>query len=608
MFSIYLILLWKVSLGGSDRSRNRHVQTYWIIPIFIGLVQVVQLQEMGGKVNFTQGSIKMILLSCFVLFGVNGCTGDGFLGASGHSTGNSNDGGNGASPDDGEHWQALPLRSPSQMDQGLEGGEGFQMIQSMAYAPSNPQTVYLLVDTSQVWKSTDGGNSWVSKRKGFQSYGGVAISVDPKNENVVFASGSLPTGSSPVDGIYRTVDGGENWSLVKQTYFSKLEDGFDYCQGQHYVFDPTSFDGTRHTTIFAASHKEGLLRTLDGGESWESIGLANVRIVDLDSAWIDQKMVLYAATGSGLYKIENLQNAPASLTKIGNGLNLDSNYPRSIAVDSSNDSTSPTIYVAMGKDKVYRSTDGGLNFVQTSNLGLPDNVIYQIIEISTSSTPKRLYLRAHLYGGFNPYYSTAGGETWSAPKDLDLDLLSTKSTGTGRGNTYHGTPVVPHPSQPNVALANLNNTIMRTSDGGVNWSYSGNGYKGGRRAINKTAAFFDRNNPLHKIFFLIDHGPIETLDGGLSWRLIDVPRNGSQTTPVAAVDPENSQLIITAVGEWESQFLIRSEDGGKSWTQFPTYSENFQYMAFDLVDPHTVVAAGKTISYTNWIPRQSRGV
>jgi len=64
-----------------------------------------------------------------------------------------------------KNWKSVPLRTQAQKDAGLSGGEGMQMVHSISYAPSNPEIVYFVSDTSQVWKSTDSGNSWQYKRK-----------------------------------------------------------------------------------------------------------------------------------------------------------------------------------------------------------------------------------------------------------------------------------------------------------------------------------------------------------------------------------------------------------------------------------------------------------
>ncbi|MBI5043429.1 MAG: hypothetical protein HZC10_06305 [Nitrospirae bacterium] len=50
-------------------------------------------------------------------------------------------------------WTPIPLTSAKQKQEGLAGGEGMQMVFGIAYAPSNPNVVYIVSDTSQVWKS-----------------------------------------------------------------------------------------------------------------------------------------------------------------------------------------------------------------------------------------------------------------------------------------------------------------------------------------------------------------------------------------------------------------------------------------------------------------------
>lgn len=133
-----------------------------------------------------------------------------------------------------DSWTPIPLTSAKQKQEGLKGGEGMQMVFGIAYAPSNPNVVYIVSDTSQAWKSADGGNTWQMRHKGFMANGGISIAVDPLNENIAFVAGSHAEkhgNISPADGIYRTLDGGENWTLVKQTpYFRGKE-------GVHFAFD-----------------------------------------------------------------------------------------------------------------------------------------------------------------------------------------------------------------------------------------------------------------------------------------------------------------------------------------------------------------------------------
>ena len=73
-------------------------------------------------------------------------------------------------------WIPVPLRSAEQAAAGIAGGEGMQLIYGISYAPSNQETVYLVTDVSQVWKSVDGGSTWQMRNNGFLANGGLSSS------------------------------------------------------------------------------------------------------------------------------------------------------------------------------------------------------------------------------------------------------------------------------------------------------------------------------------------------------------------------------------------------------------------------------------------------
>ena len=125
-----------------------------------------------------------------------------------------------------QEWQQIPLRTAKQKAAGLKGGEGCQQIMDIAYAPSNPKVVYLISDTSQTWKSSDGGFNWKMCHNGLHANGGFSIVVDPNNENIVFVASCIGRGLSPgteksLSGICRSVNGAESWQMVKKVRFLK---------------------------------------------------------------------------------------------------------------------------------------------------------------------------------------------------------------------------------------------------------------------------------------------------------------------------------------------------------------------------------------------------
>lgn len=472
-----------------------------------------------------------------------------------------------------KEWKQLPLRSIEQRTAGLMGGEGMQRIMGIAFAPSNPTIVYLTSDTSQVWKSVDSGNSWHIKHKGFHANGGLSIAVDPNNEDIVFVAGFVGHEKKAdktdfsLSGIFRSTDGGENWQLIKKVeFFGKLE-------GNLFVFDPDSFDGEKCQVIYAGTYRNGLLKSTDGGDSWTNAALEEVRISDIK---IDPQntSTVYLATRKGLYRYNDKQK---KTNRIGRGL---PSFPRTIAVNPKGPNI---LYVTAGKHGVYRSVDGGNSF-SSRNKGLW-TADKEYIHLSLSPVkPEYLYVSVNEWGGLNPFWSHDGGASWHRPSTLDKGRLSLLGEGK-----YFSTDIEPHPRDPQIALTG----IRKTTEAGVSWSYSGNGYTGGRRGSGKSSLAF-HHDPKKMIFFLTDFGPALTEDGGESFRLLAVPRTlNGKTTPVGAVDPTgNSRIIVTAVGGWKQQLLTVSADEGKTWQLIPGTEDNYKFIGFYPQKSNVIYAQG----------------
>jgi photosystem II stability/assembly factor-like uncharacterized protein len=478
-------------------------------------------------------------------------------------------------------WEQVPIRSINQKKAGMIGGEGMQMIQSIAYAPTNPKVVYMVSDTSQVWKSIDAGKSWRMKHKGFSANGGLSVVVDPINENIAFVAGSIgtPLSRNPsmdsYGGIFRTTDGGESWKLVKQTLYLKLDDGEN--GGKYFAFEKAASDTNRTKTIYAGTYNNGLLESKDGGDTWVVCGLAGSNIYDIKLNPKDSSIV-FVATVQGLYKYDSKSG---KTTKIGGGL---PDYPRTIAVNVQNPST---IYATVGKYGVYWSVDGGMNFSARRN-GLPVDTDCVHIAISPVN-PNYLYVSFNKSSKLNPFWSNDAGNTWHTPATLDKGKLSL--IGEDR---YFSCQIEPHPVYPDISLTSANGKarVLITGDGGQNWSYSGEGYTGGRMGVGKTSLAFS-NDPVKMIFFLIDHGPAITLDNGDTFKLLGVPRLSATTTPVGAISPKSdSNLIVTAVGTWNSQELVVSIDNGISWSVIDGTQDNYKFIAFHPQKPNIIYAQG----------------
>ena len=123
-----------------------------------------------------------------------------------------------------------------------------------------------------VYKSTDAGKTW--KRVGLQASEHIGkILIDPRKTNVVYVAAQGPLFSSGGErGLYKTVDGGENWTAIltisPDTGISDM------------VFDPKNAD-----VIYASAYQRrravgqmigggpegGIFKTTNGGKNWTKL-------------------------------------------------------------------------------------------------------------------------------------------------------------------------------------------------------------------------------------------------------------------------------------------------------------------------------------------------
>lgn len=129
-------------------------------------------------------------------------------------------------------------------------------VQAITVHPANPDVVYLGTNHGP-YRTIDRGERW--ERLGFPADGPEvwSIFVRPDDPRVLYA------GTSPV-GVYRSDDGGDTWRrLPRAIQPDRIKMGFA-CRVMRFAMDPA-----RPAEVYAALEVGGVMRTLDGGESWQ---------------------------------------------------------------------------------------------------------------------------------------------------------------------------------------------------------------------------------------------------------------------------------------------------------------------------------------------------
>jgi photosystem II stability/assembly factor-like uncharacterized protein len=237
-------------------------------------------------------------------------------------------------------------------------------IGSFEIAPSNPNIMYLGTGEGYfngdgisgvgLLKSIDGGTTWNPTFLSYEYSSGTAIlriSVDPRNANIVLASTN--------NGLYRSTDGGANFTLVRQGNINELKR------------DPQNPDILLCAAGYPyGSAQNGVYRSEDNGATWtgSSTGLPSSAIIGriVLSFYPSNSLVVYAGVSGdfdfngsqmiGIYLSTDNGHTWEQMSQDGEESHYASQgwYDMAIAVDPDNPST---VFNA-GLD-VYRSTNNG---------------------------------------------------------------------------------------------------------------------------------------------------------------------------------------------------------------------------------------------------------
>ena len=295
-------------------------------------------------------------------------------------------------------------------------------IGAVAVAPSDHNIVYVGTGNQSGWsftpgngvyKSEDAGKTWTSIGLHASGYIG-SIIVDPRNPSAVLvaALGGRPGDSGTVAdrGVYRTTDGGRNWTRVLPSAGTRGASELNYDFGDPQVIYATLQGAGGGAAAPAAQLRAGagIYRSTDGGATWNPIDGTG-----LPAGAVSFPLAVASGThGQRLYgEVRNGGRGGGNRGGLyrsddgGNTWVLGTNQIASAGGHIYADPKNPDVVYLMGTS-MYRSIDGGRHF--ESYMGAPSGADIRMLWIDPVNS-RRMLAGADQ----GPTVSVDAGETWT---------------------------------------------------------------------------------------------------------------------------------------------------------------------------------------------------
>ena len=464
--------------------------------------------------------------------------------------------------DGGQNW--LPILTPYTCDFNAVDPIDQNNIWLIGYGYGTDDILY---DPSfKILFSDDGGENWSLKFNG-ATLGGDSIFdrmeyledlcfLDPLTGYVVGDSGM----------IFKTTDGGTNWSLLQQEkdYLFKSVCFIDSSVG--YVAGGTGVLTFGHYYKRSNLSEDGIiLKTTDGGQSWQRVFSDTSLVIDIFfhdanlgwaitySLWLvdysetDSKVFVYKTTDGGetwLRKVDGDSLTPLlcniHFSDDNNGWIVGA-WGVGLRTTDGGDSWSkqylPTEELvdvfcmdsmhifSVGTDHgILETIDSGINWIHRDSTTLPGGTIRNLYFINTDTG---MFVQSQVL-----FRTSDKGETWQSHLLDDVWDI----TGYGEKDCWG---------------AGYNGKIFYSSDAGATWTYRYSGVDAWLKDIKFVSS---------KVGWVVGEGSVlKTTDGGNNWSLV---HSETPATGYLAVIPQDDRRAWVYAAQGPT---IQTTDGGSTW-------------------------------------------
>jgi photosystem II stability/assembly factor-like uncharacterized protein len=289
---------------------------------------------------------------------------------------------------------------------GNAGGTG--RVNCIAFTPGNPNIMWAGTPSGGLWKSTDFGLTWTTNTDNIPNLGVTDIAINPRHPDTMFiATGdgygySIPNGmyfgGYYSNGIMRSINGGETWDTTTLNW-----DRAKARQIFHIVLCPDD------PNVVIAVTNNGIWRTKDGGNNWTNVLASSLgKFTDIKMNIKDHST--FYAGGTSLFVTHD---TGTTWSKVNISYPIIPGA-MSLATCPSSDSVlyilALTGMVASSGTYILKSSDGGKTWKTMS--AVTNTTKFQgYYDASIGVNPKDENMVS--VGGLNILRSGNGGSTWS---------------------------------------------------------------------------------------------------------------------------------------------------------------------------------------------------
>ena len=372
--------------------------------------------------------------------------------------------------------------------------------------PTNPDILYAAMwerirgldyrksggESSGIWKTYNGGDSWVELENGLptgDNVGRIGIDISISDPNILYAFYDQHINENEdysFLGIYKTINGGELWSQTNDSSIENMSSRFGWYFGQIRI------DPSNPNRVYALG--VDLVRTENGGANWEAIAgywNSNDIHVDRHAMTIDPNTGrILEGNDGGIYISNNYGDSWQHINNIPltqfYAIEVDYQLPQRIYGGTQDNNTirtltglvsdwspilggdgfytlvhpenSDIIYAEYQWGHLYRSDDGGISMNYIGDIWGDDRTNWSSPVIMDRSNPSTLY-----FGTYRVWKTENEGDNW-LPISGDL-------TDGDDGSSYHTLTTLAlstHNSQ--LLLAGTDDGHVHiTTNGGADW-------------------------------------------------------------------------------------------------------------------------------------------